>query len=720
MVLADTANLVVRMTLDDKVSASLRGIDTRLKGMSGGFAQMNRGVGQLGSGLATLGTRAAIAAGVGLAAVVGTAVSFEDAFAGVRKTVSGTVKELDSLEDQFRQLARTMPLSFEELSQIGETGGALGIATGDLLEFTRVVALIGVTTDVTSDQAATALGQLQNVLGLTADDFDNLGAALVDLGNKGASTESQILAIAQRSGSAASLIDLSADKTLGWASAVANLGIEVEAGGSALQKFFLDSLQNINNDDTLEVMADTAGTTARAFKQAFEKDASGALETFLTGLGSLDKAAQLAVLSALGFNDVRITRTLLGLAGNTDNLSASLDTAADGWEKNTALTAEAEKRFATTKSQIALVKNNLRDAAFVIGDELLPVVADLSRDFVEFVNKPEVQQGLRDFGKGAAATIREIIDSLRSADFTSTIALLKGAGDVAKGAFDAFRSLPPEVQSFALAALVANKASGGAVGQIASGLVNVVAGAARVLLGGIFQRGGSPATPMWVQSVGGVGGAPGVGGKAGGAVGSLATSFVGTTGVLAAGTGGVLALSDIVSGTESGVKSGFAAVSGGFPSLIARAITEVIGDPIGDLVAELTKPPPASPSPTFREIQQKGDPELLNGVADIDKSIRNETLVIQRNLAATLGTRANTLLLSDTTRRAVEGDGVRNSLLRTQRDILSTSSSRLTTIANKKTSFTANLYTTVSATYSVNQALSTQSTFRQIVQETGG
>ena len=36
-----------------------------------------------------------------------------------------------------------------------------------------------------------ALGQMKNVIGLTGDEFDNFAASLVDLGNKGNSTEAQ-------------------------------------------------------------------------------------------------------------------------------------------------------------------------------------------------------------------------------------------------------------------------------------------------------------------------------------------------------------------------------------------------------------------------------------------------------------------------------------------------------------------------------------------------
>ena len=45
------------------------------------------------------------------------------------------------------------------------------------------------TTTVSADEAAAALGGMSNLLGLTGKDFERFASALVDLGNKGASTE---------------------------------------------------------------------------------------------------------------------------------------------------------------------------------------------------------------------------------------------------------------------------------------------------------------------------------------------------------------------------------------------------------------------------------------------------------------------------------------------------------------------------------------------------
>lgn len=507
----ETANLIVALKLDDSgFSGKLNNAARQLRGMDGALSQMGRGVGQVASGVGRLAERTALLAGAGLGAAITTAISFEDAFAGVAKTVDASDEELATLMDTLRGMAREMPISFEELAGIAESAGALGIATDAIDEFTRTVALIGETTDVTAQDAATSLGVLANILKLREDDFDNFGATLVDLGNKGASTEAQILAIAERSGAGASLIGIAADETLGWASAAANLGIEAEAGGSALQKFFLESLNNLQDNDTLETMAATAGTTADAFKLAFEEDASGALATFIDGLGDLDEASRLDVLDNLGFNDIRIQRLILGLAGDTEMLAETLGIANTAWEENTALQTEAAKRFDTTRSKIDKMVGNLRDVGYVIGNEVIPIVADLSDDLVGWINQPDTQAGIKSFAEDLAGGIRGIADELKGTDFSGILGFAKGAADAAKIAFDLFTSMPKELQQLALAAYGINRLSGGAIGSIARGLGNIAMGG----LSALGARGSSPANPVFVSAVGG--GLDGPAGKGGG------------------------------------------------------------------------------------------------------------------------------------------------------------------------------------------------------------
>jgi hypothetical protein len=246
-------NAVLDLDIDDsKYTSNLERTRKNTMGWTDRLGRdVKRGIGQ-GIGIAAgLGVANMVAGAIDgvrrvVAGSIGAAIEWESAFAGVRKTVDASEAEFAELDEGIRQMAREMPIAATELAGLAEAAGALGIAKADIEEFTRVTALIGTTTDVSSDQAATSLGQLSNVLGLTSDDYERFASTLVDLGNKGASTESQILEIASRAGAGAKLIGVSTDATLAWASAVANLGIEVEAGGSSLQKFFLESARSVS------------------------------------------------------------------------------------------------------------------------------------------------------------------------------------------------------------------------------------------------------------------------------------------------------------------------------------------------------------------------------------------------------------------------------------------------------------------------------------------
>lgn len=371
---------------------------------------------------------AAIGMGAALAGVVGmsikAAVDWESAFAGVRKTMSdATEGELQTLEKQIRGMALDMPIAATQLAKLGEAAGALGVKTQDVKGFIEVAAMIGTTTNVSADEAATALGQLSNVLGMTQAEYPKFAAALVDLGNKGASTESQILEIASRAGGAASMIDLSTDALLAFASATANLGIEVEAGGTSLQRLFLDFGGFANSMGTLESMAKQAGMTvdqfraivmeggkdltilaqglgmtnkelsgvvtkargldaaarytgmsAKAFRDLFQERPDLAILRLMESLSQLDDAERAMAITTFGWSkEIRLNRLVMGLTTkDAKNLADSLQYGAEAWEAQTAAVDEAQERYKTSASQFGILRNHLMELAITFGTDLLP------------------------------------------------------------------------------------------------------------------------------------------------------------------------------------------------------------------------------------------------------------------------------------------------------------------------------------------------------------
>jgi TP901 family phage tail tape measure protein len=526
----EVANLIVALKLDDRgFSGKLNGIARQLKGMDAGLSQMGRGAGQLGSGLARLGAVAATAAAGGLTAVITTAASFEQAFTGVEKTVDGTAEQLGELEETIRGMARNMPIAFEELAAIGEAGGALGVAREDLEEFIDVVARLSVSTNLSSDQAATALGQLGTILDLSGGDFEDFADTLVALGNAGASTEDQIVEMAARFAAAGNSAGLSNDQILTLASSVASMGVEVEAGGSSLSRLFNNTTTNIGvANEKAESFAEALGLTFSEFKEAWRDDALGTFEDLLGKLNELDQFEGAALLKSIGITNTRDVNTILLMAQNMDFLAEQTLVAA---EANGALREESDKFFDTAQGQWKTFINIIRDSAAIIGEELLPVTKDVLGELSAALDNPETREKLRKFGQDLAEGIRTLVDTLKTTDWSALVSSMKGAADVAKGAFAAFNALPDPVKQLAIAAIVGNKVTGGALGQIASGLGNLLGGALKLAIPAL-SRGVTPANPLFVKEVGLGGGPGGPGGKNGG--GGVLGNLLRVLGVVAA------------------------------------------------------------------------------------------------------------------------------------------------------------------------------------------
>lgn len=337
-----------------------------------------KSAGQNQTAFNTLGLGAVVLGGAlvgGLAAAAAAAIEFESSFAGVRKTVDGTEEELQAISDGLREMATQIPVNVNELARIAEAAGALGVAKGSILEFTALAAKLGVTTDLSSDMAATGIARLTNIMQTANVDMGRLGATLVDLGNNGASTESEILDFSLRLAGAGKIAGLTEADVLGISNAMASLGIQSERGGTAAQKVLLGITTAVNTgSDNLERFAAVAGMSAAEFTQTWEADPGEAFVRFVEGLGGSGQDA-IGILAQLNLTDTRLVQSFLSLSGAGDILRNSVELGSRAWEENNALNEEAAKRFDTTAAKVQLAKNEINDAAISFGQLLLPVLA---------------------------------------------------------------------------------------------------------------------------------------------------------------------------------------------------------------------------------------------------------------------------------------------------------------------------------------------------------
>lgn len=317
----------------------------------------------------------AIAAGLGLG--VKAAVDWESAWTGVLKTVDGTPQQLSMVEDGLREMTSVLPASHEEIAAVAEAAGQLGIQTENVVGFTRTMIDLGETTNLSAEQAAMSLAQFVNIMGTSQSEAENLGSAIVGLGNNFATTESSILEMAMRLAGAGAQVGFTEGEVLGLATALSSVGIEAEAGGSAMSKVMIDIAASVEEGgDRLEQFAAVAGMTADQFATLWRKDSAAALTAFVQGLADAESqgSSTLGILADLEITEVRMRDALLRASGAAGTFSEAMDMGNAAYEENIALMEEAELRYGTTESKLGILRNRFTEAGISIGTHLLPAL----------------------------------------------------------------------------------------------------------------------------------------------------------------------------------------------------------------------------------------------------------------------------------------------------------------------------------------------------------
>jgi TP901 family phage tail tape measure protein len=524
--LADTAELAVRINLTGNASAGISKLQRQVSGLGKSIGRTGKGVGQIGAGLAKAGLAVGGGAIAGIVAAGKAATDFEDAFAGVKKTVDETkLKEaglsFEGLAKSFREMATDIPISAVDFAKIGETAGALGVRAEDITRFTKVVAELGVTTNLTSDQAADALGRVGTILGLKGKQIDEFADALVGLGNAGASTESEIIDITKRFASQGKAAGLTKEEILGLASATSSLGFEPELGGSALSRVFGEMATNIAVANKKgKVFSKAVGIPIATLQKQLDKGKGLPLFIdLLQELQGMSTTEASRFLKGLGVNRQSDIRLLRSMADQLPFVNEQLEIAK---KSQGALLKEAEKKFATTASKIQLLKNNIIEAGIAVGSEFLPSVRRAIDKIIGVLKQPGTKGDLVQLGKDIAKAIDGIDFDQLLADVKKFAGFLKGVAGTAKTMFDWFNKLPGPIKEATVLLAALTQLPGGSL--ITSGVGNVAGGIAETVIRGLGSRlpGGAGklfAQPVfvtnWPPGMGLGGGIPGKGGGGG-------------------------------------------------------------------------------------------------------------------------------------------------------------------------------------------------------------
>lgn len=368
--------------------------------------------------------------------------------------MDGTPQQFAQLSTSIREMAKEMPSSAVEIAHVAEAAGQLGVPIGAIKDFSKTMINLGVSTNLSSEEAASSIAKIGNIMQVSGKDLGtwsgHFGSAVVDLGNHFATTERDIVEMTNRLAAGGKLAGLTTPEILGLATAMSSVGIEAEAGGTAMNQTLTGIGKAVAGvgkgaSSKLKLIAQTAGMTAEEFSQAWKQKPAEALQAFIKGLQRAhDEGKNMdGILDELGMTGIRQGNMLKSLASASDKMSEAVSRSNTAWKENNALTNEASKRYETTESQLKIFKNKLTDIAIEFGGPLLKALnsgldaakpwlqtlSDMAKKFSEM--STEQQQSIIKWGAMAAAIGPALKFFGKGASIIGGFA--KGLGTIAKG-----------------------------------------------------------------------------------------------------------------------------------------------------------------------------------------------------------------------------------------------------------------------------------------------
>lgn len=377
---------------------------------------------------------------------------FEKGLIGVGKTTDMSGKELDDFGKEISKMSSRIPLSTTELLKLAETAGQLGIhGSGPLLEFTEVMAEMGMATDLAGEEGAKSLARFANIMGLDVDkNIRQVGNAVVRLGNNFATSEGEIMEMSKRVAASGRLVGVTTPGVLALATAMSSVGINAEAGGTAMSTIMkklgdyavgnkgridelnkklsetdytiedLYDLIDMGGDGVNEILygvatkigmtkkelkstviaaaegemkltklAEVSGMSAEEFSAAWRKDPAMAIQAFMKGLDDLQESGgeMSQVLDELGIKGIRETNAVKSLAQNHELLADAIAQANEEYANGNNLAEEAARAKEALSAKLVMLGNSIKTIARDIFRVVAPTITELVTKLNELASK---------------------------------------------------------------------------------------------------------------------------------------------------------------------------------------------------------------------------------------------------------------------------------------------------------------------------------------------
>lgn len=357
------------------------------------------------------------------------AIKFESAMADVRKVVDfDTPEQFKEMGNDILKLTRTIPMAGEEIAAIVAAGGQSGVARENLLGYAKDAATMGVAFDMAAGDAGEAMATMANVLGKPITEMAQFGDVINHLSDNANSKAKDIVNVITRVGSDTRMLGLSENQAAALGSTFLSMGKAPELAAQAVKGMSSAFLQLKAGAHEKELKQ--LGFTTKSFAATMNKDAQGAISSFIEKVKKMPKDKQYPLLAKV-FGKQYADDVLL-LAQNTGEYNRQLgllqETDANGNLKYIgSMQREFENRSNTTENKLTKLKSSLAEIATKIGNAFLPVITSFVENITPVIysitewveTNPQIMEWVLTVGGGIGAVVGGLLTLHSAFSFVS-------------------------------------------------------------------------------------------------------------------------------------------------------------------------------------------------------------------------------------------------------------------------------------------------------------
>lgn len=313
------------------------------------------------------------------------AIGFESGMSEVRKTTGLSAEKTALLGAEIKKLSRTMPLSTQQLTEIGVAAGQSGIAMADIPNYIKDISKASVALAVNTDEAGLAFGRLTNIYGMSTAEIPKLAAAINVLGDSSVASEAEILKVIMRTAALSKQANLTAKDSAALGASFVSLGMAPQVAATAinalLSRMTTAEIQSAKFQQGLAMI----GMSGKELQNLTAENGTQAIFTLGAALDKLDPQSR---AKAIG---------LMFGAEHSDNVGIFIDrldvfknalgSVGNDQQNVTRYNEVFATQLDTTASKMQMLNNSFQELAIEIGTALLPAVKAFAAFLTPIINK---------------------------------------------------------------------------------------------------------------------------------------------------------------------------------------------------------------------------------------------------------------------------------------------------------------------------------------------